>query len=201
MPSLCVALDDVVLATVRCEEYEVVSVRFGGTGVDEALATLDMSAGRFPESGPSVYLTWIHDVELRPGQVVKVSLLTDQPTSHPGKTIEELFPDAPPPSPPEAPDLATVFAELRQQARKWPGFSFSATLPDGKTYAGQTTAEEHGFGFSVLWNWKQPERASFSLHTYTIDSVEKREPGKDHVRGHLQLGQTVAASLSVRKDG
>lgn len=197
MPSLCVYLDEAVLAVVRCDEYAVVSVRVGGTRVDEDFATIDMSAGVYPDAGESTHLTWINQVAFSPGQVVRISFTEAQPTSHAGKTIEELFPGENASAPNEPQSMSSLFQDIRRMEARRPGYRFRVQSPDGTTYKGETNSEEHGFGVTVLWNSHHPERASFSLHSYTIDSVESRSPGRDHIRGRLQIGQAFSVEVGA----
>jgi hypothetical protein len=56
MPALRVSIDGVMLATVSTDGYDVMSVRAGGTRIDDGLATLDLSGGSYPETGESTYL-------------------------------------------------------------------------------------------------------------------------------------------------
>lgn len=92
MPALSVTIDGVLIATVCTDGYDVLSVRAGGTRIDDHLANLDVAGGSYPENGEQTYLTWVNELYLQPGQVVTVSFLESASTSHAGKTIEELYP-------------------------------------------------------------------------------------------------------------
>jgi hypothetical protein len=197
MPSLTVSLDGAVLATVCCDGYDVVSVRVGGTRVEEEFAAVGMTAGCYPDEGESTSLTWVNELELLPGQTVAVSLLKDGVTSHPGKTIDELFPDEEPTEVVDFKITQEMLQELRAKPPRRVGWGFQLNSSSGTSYSGRTAPAEHGFGFSVLWNMHRPERASVSLHSYTIDSLEHRTPMHDHVREHLQLGQSVAIKVDA----
>ena len=163
------------------------SVSVQGTCVEEELAELLMTGGKYPEQGESVYLTWVNSVPLKAGDLVEVTIQDEGETSHAGKTLAELFPkemengeemDFTP-----TPEL---FAELRARPRLRQGFRFQLETSRGTTYAGETSEPEHGFGFSVLWNCHRPGRANLSLHSYTIDSMEHRGPMRDHVREYVE---------------
>lgn len=195
MPALTVSIDGITLATVSTDGYDVMSVRVGGTRIDENLATLDLSGGSYPESGESTYLTWISDVPLQAGQVVTVTFLDAALTSHAGKTIEELFPDEPPSKQTDFRPTADMFAELRAMPTLRDRFSFSLVSSSGTNFAGETTTDEHGFGFTVLWNSLNPDRARASLHSYTLSNLEARGPMNNHSEEKLHYGDWVQFEL------
>lgn len=195
MPALSVSIDGVTLATVSTDGYDVLSVRAGGTRIDNELATLDLSGGSYPEFGESTYLTWISDVPLQAGQVVTVTFLETASSSHGGKTIEELFPDEPPSTQTDFKPTAEMFAELRATPTLRDRFSFRLVSSSGTNFAGETAPDEHGFGFTVLWNSSSPERASASLHSYTLNNLEARGPMNNHVEERLRYGEWVQFEL------
>lgn len=174
------------------------SLHLHGTRVDESFAELDISGGRYPEDEPSTYLTWLASAPLKPGDLLEVTLQDEGETLHTGKTIEELFPEES--ISPEKTDFrptADMFAELRAKARLRSGYSFSLTTSDGISYTGRTSEDEYGFGFSVLWNSYNPARARFSLHSYTLDSLEQRSPGRYHVSEHIQPFALVRLRVDI----
>lgn len=191
MPALRVSIDGVMLATVSTDGYDVMSVRAGGTRIDDGLATLDLSGGSYPETGESTYLTWISDVPLQVGQVVTVTFLEAALNSHAGKTIEELFPNEPPSTQTDFKPTAEMFSELRAMPTLRDRFSFHLVSSSGTNFTGETTPDEHGFGFTVLWNSHHPERASASLHSYTLNNLEACGPMSNHVEEKLYYGDWV----------
>lgn len=191
MPALSVSIDGVTLATVSMDGYDVMSVRAAGTRIDDGLATLDLSGGSYPEFGESTYLTWISDVPLQTGQVVTVTFLETASSSHAGKTIEELFPDEPPSTQTNFKPTAEMFAELRAMPTLRDRFSFRLASSSGTNFAGETAPDEHGFGFTVLWNSSNSERARASLHSYTLNNLEARGPMNNHFEEKLHYGGWV----------
>ena len=193
MPTLTASVNGTLLAQVQTDGYDVMSVAVQGTCIEEGLAELMMTGGKYPEQGESVYLTWINSHLLKTGDLVEVTIQDQGNTSHEGKTFAELFPDEEEAS--EAMDFtptAELFAELRSRPRLREVFRFELETSRDMKYVGETTEMEHGFGFNVLWNSQRPQRASLSLHSYTIDSLEQRGPMRDHVR------QYIAPITSVR---
>jgi len=191
MPALDITLDGTRIATVSTDGFNVMSVNLGGTLVDEEFASLDVAGGSYPEGAPSTYLSWVCQQVLQPGQRIQVTFLESAASSHAGKTIDELFPDEPPSSQTDFTPTGEMMRELRARPRRREKFSFHLTSSNGKALNAETQPEEHGFGFSVLWNSYQPERARVSLHSYTLESLENRGPMNTHVREQLGYGDAV----------
>lgn len=174
------------------------SVAVQGTCVEEEVAELMLTGGKYPEEGDSVYLTWINSHPLKAGDLVEVTLQDEGETSHDGKTLAELFPDEVESG--ERVDFtptAELFAELRQRTQVRERFRFELQTSRGTTYVGETAEGEHGFGFTVLWNSHRPSRASLSLHSYTIDSLEHRSPMHDHVCEYIEPFTVVCLRVDV----
>ena len=195
MSTFIVSLDGALLAKVNTDGFEVLSIRLGGTRVDDEFAVLDVSAGAYPEGREKTHLIWINSLPVRPGQLVQIGFAEEGATSHPGKTIGELFPDEEVALDADFKLSSKMFAELRRRPSLRDGYSFNCRLPSGEMHRSATTSDEHGFGLNVLWNAYRPERASFSLHTYTIDSIEQRSPGRDHLHQYFSPGQYVAVEV------
>lgn len=197
MPALAVFIDGAPLVTVCCDGYDVVSVRLSGTRVERELATLDVSGGSYPDGGESIHLIWVSERPLEIGQRVSVAFLDVGATTERGKTIEELFPNDGPCESMDFTPTERMFEELRAKPALRNGYSFEYQPAAGGVYVGRTEPEEHGFGFTVLWNSHRPERASVSLNSYTIDSIQQRTPGHDHAREHIKFGQSVSVRIGA----
>jgi len=194
MAHIAVSIDGVTRAAICCEGFDVVSVGIGSTRVDQELATVHVSSSRYPDQGESTYLIWAEEA-LSPGQTVSVTFAEAGPTVGTGKTIDELHPDdaGSEDSNTEADFKLTpaMMQELRAKPQVRAAWRFAFRGPDDNRRNSQTTEAEHGFGFNVLWNVHRPDRASFSLHSYDLESLEQRTPMRDHVRGKLGYGKAV----------
>jgi hypothetical protein len=197
MPAIAVSVDGIPVATVCTEGYDVLTVRVGGTRINDEFAELDVSGGSHPDQGESTYLTWVNSVALKPGQTIRVALLESGATSHAGKTIKELFPEEEIPSAPDFMPTPEVFDNIRAMPRLRDGYSFRFGITGGMSFTGHTAPEEHGFGFTVLWNSRRPERASVSLHSYTLEGLEQQSPMRDYVQEHIHFGQEVSFELNA----
>jgi hypothetical protein len=194
MAHIAVSIDGVTRVAICCDGFDVVSVGIGGTRVDQELATVHVSSSRYPDHGESTYLIWAEE-ELSPGQTVSVTFAEAGPTVGTGKTIDELHPDdaGSEDSNTEVDFKLTpaVMQELRAKPKVRSTWRFTLRGPDDSCQKSQTAEAEHGFGFNVLWNVHRPDRASFSLHSYDLESLEQRTPMRDHVRGKLEYGKAV----------
>jgi hypothetical protein len=187
MPTLSASLNGTLLAQVRTDGFDVMSVEVSGTCIEDEVAELRMAGGKYPEGQESVYLTWIDSVPVKSGDLVQITIQNEGETSHAGKTLAELFPqDAEKIEQTDFRPTAEIFAELRSKKRVRTGFHFDLETSSGTAYAGETMPSEHGFGLTVLWNSHRPARASLSLHSYTIDSLEHRQPMRDHIREYIE---------------
>lgn len=199
MPTLTASVNGTRLAQVRTDGYDVMSVSVLGTCIDEEVAELMMTGGKYPKDGESVYLTWVHAHLLKAGDLVEVTIQEDGVTSHSGKTIDELFPNED--EPVEEMDFfnptSEHFAELRARPRLREVFKFQLETDRGTSYSGKTGKDVHGFSFTVLWNSHRPERASLSLHSYTIESMELKQSGQDHWHEYIEPHTVVRFSVDA----
>jgi hypothetical protein len=194
MAHIAVSIDGVTRAAICCDGFDLVCVGIGSTRVDQELATVHVSSSRYPDQGESTYLIWAEEA-LSPGQTVSVTFEEAGPPVGTGKTIDELHPDdaGSADSNNEADFKLTpaMMQELRAKTKVRAAWRFELRGPDDNRHNSQTREAEHGFGFNVLWNVHRPDRASFSLHSYDLKSLEQRTPMRDHVRGKLEYGNAV----------
>lgn len=198
MPCLTVTLDGNLLAAVPCDGFDVVTARISGTRIDEDFVNIGVTGGSYPDEGESTYLTWVNEVALKPGQQVHITLLETGVASHAGKTLEELFPEEElEAAPDDFKPTHEMFEELRARPKLREGYAFLYHSTLGTQCTGRTRPEDHGIAFSALWNCHRPERIGVSINTYTIDSVEQRNSGTDHVREYLQIGQSATVQIDA----
>jgi hypothetical protein len=91
---------------------------------------------------------------------------------------------------------AEIFSELRGKLKLRDKYLFRLKSSNGATFEGKTEPEDFGFALSVHWNWLRPERASVSLHSYTLESIEERGPVNNLFDGRLYFGDFVSLSLA-----
>jgi len=198
MPSLRLSLNGQCLAEVDVTGLDVLTVHVSGARVDAELANLTMTGGTYPKNVAPTFLIWLDDsTVLNEGDRVEVSFNVVGSTSHAGKTIDELFPEEA-----EAPDetnildlLPQVIDELRAEPYGRAGYRFAMESPRAPRYEGATGEGDHGFGLSVLWDSSRPDRASASLHTYTLDDLEHRRPSQNRVYERLAIGDAVSLQV------
>ena len=151
----------------------------------------------YSEENEQSHLIWINSVLLRRGDQVQVVFSEDGENSHRGNTIEELYPDDCSVNGSDPKPVDQIYEELRQRSPVRDCFNFEVRLPSGEARRFASLPDEHGFGFHVLWHSDRPDRARASLHTYTIDYLERNEPGNDHVSEYLKTGDAVAVKIDV----
>lgn len=212
MAALSVTLNDQFLVSVATDAFDLVDVSVSGDVIGPEHAILRVSAGSFPDGQASTYLIWEDERQLVPGDMVTVRFLADGITSRPGKTIDELYADESEPKPAEP--FATpeqMVAELKQKPKRFASLAFRFVAADGTRSQVQTAPEEHGFGFTVLWDKFRPETARAAIHSYTLDSLITKENGKYYATSRLTHGQSVSfvvreapnstVERDARKDG
>jgi len=197
MPALSLYVDGMFIASVNTEGYDILDVRVHGTCVDKNIASLDFSGGAHPEGDASSYLTWVNDLPIKPKQVVKVVFLENALTSHEGKTIDELFPDDINKEPIDFKPLPEALNEIRAMQKLRNSISFRVQSPQAGLLTCETEPDKFGFGFGVLWNAWHPERASVSLHSYTLESLESRGPMNYILSEKISLGSEVQFELTA----
>jgi|SRR5450755_971435 hypothetical protein len=196
MPSLRISVDGTVVASVCTDGFDSLSARISGTRIDEELAALDVAGGSYPNDAESTYLTWT-DLPLHPGQVVLVEFIDSEPTTHNGKTIEELAEGEPPMSIVDIKPTAAMFEQLRSTPRVRDKFSLRLGSSFGQYFVGETGPDDHGFSFSVHWDSFHPERARLSLHSYTLDGLENHKPMSNFVEERMSVGNSVHFQLDA----
>ena len=212
MAALSVTLNEQFLVSVATDAFDLVDVSVSGDVMGPEHAILRVSAGSYPDGQASTYLIWEDERPLVPGDVVTVRFLAKGTTSRCGKTIDELYADEPEPKPPEP--FATpeqMVAELKQRPRRFASLAFEFVAADGTTSQVETTPEEHGFGFTVLWDKFRSETVRAAVHSYTLDSLITKENGKYYANSRLTYGQGVSfivreapnstVERDARKDG
>jgi hypothetical protein len=197
MPALRILIDNDHIATIRCNDFHVVSARVMGSLADASFAQLEFTASILPDEGDSTYLTWLTDYEIRSGQKITIQFLEDAKTTGRGSTIDELYPnELGMKSEPDMP-LEAIFQELRDRPNVRSNYTFVASTPGELNYVGAFESGEFSFGFHALWNWLNPERTGISLTTSTIDSIERRTPGREHFREYITYSQSVEFQVSA----
>jgi hypothetical protein len=197
MPFLSVTVDDTVVATVDTSGRDVITVRVGGSRDDDDFADLSVTGGIYARQGVTEHRVWLDRLILTVGQTVGVALLGEATPHGDGKTLKELYPESEAHEAPTPVDREQLAAEIRQLPLVREGFTLRLVSPDGSSTNYSTAPGDHGFGFNVLWNNINPDRASVLLACYTIDSVATDKPGrtlasqKIPLHGEIQL-QLVA---------
>ena len=195
MPALRVFVDKAIIATVCTDGYEILSMQVSGTLVDEEFAKLDVTGGKYSGDADTNHLIWVSEMPLQAGQTIAVEMLEDAATSFPGKTIDELFPSDNSTEIEAFKLTSEMFDELRNKSKTRDRIAFHLSSSSDTSVDGHIAGEDHGFGFSVLWDAGRPTSARVSLHSYTLDSLQHNGPLRYYVKEKLGIGNSVLLKL------
>ena len=190
MPGLVVTLNGKLLVSVSTEDLNVLTVRVHGDVIGPGFASVELDGGHYGDVKNNKHLIWLNGREIDPGDEIDVEFAKETLTSEPGKTIEELYPDDDAQIEPWQ-SVEEVFKDLEKKPKVREQFAFRLVSPSGEVIDSCTEANDHGFGFSVLWDWTRPDIARVSLASSSLESIEKRQGGTEHARFRLQLCQSV----------
>ncbi len=189
-PALAVTLNGELLATVSTLGLNVVSVRVHGDVNGPDFASIGANGGLYGEAKESIHMIWIDERQVRPDAEIAVTLLQNACESHAGRTIEELYSkDEIAEEPVKSNE--EVFDHLSKKRKIREGFSFHVVPPNGELIIARTAEDDYSFGFSVLWNWMNPDRARVSLHSFTLENLRCGTNGSDHVTFRLAFDEMV----------
>jgi hypothetical protein len=195
VPFLRISVDTKLVTTVATERRDFVTVRLGGTVVDDDYADLSVSAVVSASDRGPEHRTWIDQLPLTAGQCVDIDLVEEAIETDLGKSFGELYPNRSGSHLTTLIDKASAIADIRKCPALRTGYKFAFTSSAGKVEHFSTMAEDHGFSFGVLWTYRHPDRARVSLHSYTLASIENDLPGHYFVRDTVGLGAGVKFRL------
>ncbi len=105
--------------------------------------------------------------------------MDDIATSHRGKTIEELHPEAGEQMRLWRP-MEEIFKDLVKESRLREKLHFELAPSHEENIHSSTGPNEYMFHFSAMWKWTKPEEARVSLTSNTLEGIEKRTNGEKH---------------------
>ena len=178
------------LASVSNEDLNIIAVNVHGDVIGEELATVEVFGGNYGNGEADKHLIWVSDHEISTDDEVEIVFREDVSTSPPGKTIEELYPEA------ENQDgsrqsMEDLFKELATRPKLREKHTFELVLPDGDLIRTSTGHDDYSFHFGAMWKWTKPDEARVSLSSNTLEKIAKREDGSNHAMFKMQFGQKV----------
>jgi len=196
-PGFRVLLNEQHLVTIAADNLNILGVSVMGSCVREELANCEVSGGLYNEGPENISLWWTPDLELQADDELTIEFLQDTRISRPGKTTEELYPEGPTDED-RAPSNDERLRQLENTPQVRNGFHFALTAPDGGQLRVLSQDSDHGFAFSVRWDWTRPEQARVSLHSYSLVSLKDRAGGTDYARFKIAYGDQVKFRVSER---
>lgn len=190
MPALSVTLNGQFLVSVATEGLDLLDVNVGGDRIGPEPGHLDVTGGS------SEFLMWESRRPLSPNDRLIVAFAKDGTTSRPAQTSDDSDLDAADePLEPFVP-ASEMLEMLGKQQKTFDFLECRLVAPDGSITTCRTTPQDHGFGFHVFWNSRQPDAARVSLHTYTLEGLASKQNGTYHVDLRLQFGERVIFELA-----
>lgn len=190
MAGFLVTVNGKQLVSVSNEGLNIFTVQIHGDVIGEELATIEVFGGHYGDGESDKHLIWVDDYEITAKDEVEVIFCKNIDTSHPGKTIEELHPEAENQSGPWQP-IEEISKDLAKQPRLRDKLTVELVPPHGESIRASTADDEYGFHFIAMWRWLKPEEARVSLTSNSLEGIAKQVAGLKHAGFSLQFGQGV----------
>ena len=195
MPGFSVLLNEKHLVTIATDQLNVVSVRVHGDCVSPELADLQIDGGIYGDAINTKHLIWLSEQEIVEGDEVTVNFHEHVENFDRGKTVDELYPNKDRGSR-GSESVEDIFREIALMPKTRESFSFDLETASGEKIRAKTEPEDHGFGFTVLWNWLHPDVAMVSLTSHSLAGVLNQENGSEYAKFTLRYGQKTSFSVS-----
>lgn len=193
MAVMSITVDGATVAAVDLAQVDMFAVHLYGDLTSDRVASLSCHGGTYPDDGPSTFRIWVEKGLLEHAPVVTVTLANSAPAAQltQGKTIAEMFPDAPPNERTDFTPTPAEEDELRNRPRVRDGFSWALRTSTGIDLAGRNGNDDDSFAFSVLWTQDRPAQARVNASTTNVENVIRREGGTRLYNGTLHVGDSV----------
>ncbi len=196
MPAFQLSVGSHDLATVSCDERDVICVSVHGDMTVELFASAEISGGVYRAGHENGHLTWIDEHPLEPGANVELLFLESATDSHPGQTIDELYGYEERMSQGDL-TIEGAMSELKQRPRLRARYQIQLSGTGTGPLVAQTRAGDHSFSFTVLWNWKHPRRARVALLSHCIDDLTNRTGGVRHADFQIEPGARIGLRVDA----
>ena len=190
MAGLSVSINGKEITSVASEGLQLIVLSLHGDLFSEELAILHLTGIKQTQEDGHTHFTWINVRELTEHDMVEVLFDQDIESSHPGKTVEELFPESDDPELP-MPSMEEVAEWRATQTRRRLKHEIELRSADGTFRSITADDPDYGFSFSVKWIWVRPDEASVRLTTTLPSETLDGKPGAPHTEFRLQHGESV----------
>jgi hypothetical protein len=196
MAGFLVTVNGTPLASISNEGLNIIAVQVHGDVIGEELAVIEVFGGMYGHGTADKHLIWISDHEISADDEVEIAFSESVSTSHSGKTIEELHPEAGSKNG-SGQSMDDLFEELSSRPRVREKFTFELVQPDGDMIRTSTDPSDYSFHFSAMWKWTKPDEARVSLSSNTLEKIARREDGSNHAAFRLQFGQKTTLRIGT----
>lgn len=188
MAGLIVAINGTPLASVADAGLNILTVQVHGDVLGEEISALDVHGGLYGHGDADKHVIWVNGHEILVADEVEIAFRDQVSTSHPGKTIEELYPESSNQESPEQ-SIEDLAKDLSKRPKLRDRFAFELLPPDGDMIRASTDIDDFSYHLSAMWNWKKPDQARVSLTSNSIEKIARREDGSRHAAFVLRFGE------------
>lgn len=178
------------LAAISNEGLNILTVQLHGDVIGSELAVIEIFGGHYEGDKADNHLIWVSDYEITSDDEVEIAFSESITTSYPGKTIEELYPEAEKIMGPWQP-MGELFQDLAKKPKLRQRFFFELIPPSGEAIYSSTSLEDYSFNLIIMWKWLHPDEAKVTLTSNSLEGIEKRTDGNKHAKMPLQFGEMI----------
>jgi hypothetical protein len=190
-PGLVVLVNKAVVAAVSSENLNILSVRIHGDVLSPEVGVLDVTGGYYGDPEETKHLLWVTEHEISELDEIDIQFQDIPVSSHVGRTIEEVYPEANAPVDGQPLDVKELAEHLQEKSRLRSGFDLHVRVSDAEPQVFRMKDPDYSFFISIIWDWKSVDSAKLSVSSTTIQNIAWQKPGTSYLRQRLGLGQSV----------
>jgi hypothetical protein len=190
-PGLIVRVNNEVVAAVSSENFNILSVRIHGDVLSSEVATLDVTGGYYGDPGETKHLIWVDNRELSELDEVEIQFEGITASSHAGKTIEEISPEAVEPASDGPLDIVELASSLQEEPHLRNGYDLHVRVSDADPQVFSMRDPDYSFFVSIMWVWQSIDSAKLSVSRTTLQNIAEQKSGADYLRQRLMDGQSI----------
>jgi hypothetical protein len=199
-PGLIVRINKNIVASISSENLNIISVRVSSDILATEVADLNASGGYYGTSEETRHLLWVTEHAISEQDEIEIQFQDLASNSHPGRTIEEIYPESPEKTDDSPQDLGELAVSLQNEPRVRDGFDLHVHAEEDDPQTLKIRDPDYSFIVSVMWNWKTTDSAKFSVSSTTIENIAAQRSGTSHLQGRIAKGQSLRMRIaSVEK--
>jgi hypothetical protein len=189
-PGIVVRINTKVVAAVSSEHLNIISVRLSGDVLSSEIATLSVTGGYYGEP-ETRHLLWVVDQEISEQDEVEIQFQALSSNSHPGQTIEEVYPEPDLPTDDHPQSMVELAEFLRDEPPMRNGFDLYVSTSGNATQKFEVRPPNYSFSALAMWNWRSEDSAKFSVSSSSLQDLAMQQSGTTYLRGRIGLHQSM----------